>query len=283
MPDLIYLVSKWWKQIIAVVFLSVVTVGAVLFFKPAKYLAVTTALPASAYSVDKSSIFSKNIQVLYPAMGTPDDLDMIIGTAQLDTVYIAMAEQFGLAEHYKVKEQGPAAIRKAASVLKENTRVIKSDFNELKIKVWDVEKTVAPQLANGIINKLQAIHQDLRNSNNIELLTSLQAGKEKLQANIDSISNYLKKALVDGNASDTYIARRNTFISQMQEYEHLIGEYQLLADKKPQVLAIVEKARISDWPDKPKRLPVLIATFVLSLVFSFLVVLLIEKRKSLQQ
>lgn len=283
MPDLVNLVSKWWKQIIAVVLLSLVTMGAVLFFKPAKYLAITTALPASAYSVDKSSIFSKNIQILYPAMGTPDDLDMIIGTAQLDTVYIAVAEQFGLAEHYKVKEQGRAAIRKAASILKENTQVIKSDFSELKVKVWDSEKTLAPEFANGIIDKLQAIHQDLRNSNNIELIKSLHAGKEKLQANIDSISNYLKKALTDGNASETYIARRNTLISQIQEYEQLIGEYQLLADKKPQVLVIVERARISDWPDKPKRLPVLTATFVLSLVFSFLVILLIERRKSLQQ
>ncbi|MBL7741760.1 MAG: hypothetical protein JNK14_21250 [Chitinophagaceae bacterium] len=280
MPDLFYLVSTWWKQMLALVLLSLITVSVILFFKPSEYLAVTTALPASSYAADKGSVFNKNVQLLYPAMGTPDDLDMIIGTAQLDTVYIAVAEQFGLAELYKVKEQGPAAIRKAAYILKGNIRVIKSDFSELKVKVWDGNKTLAPQLANAITDKLQAIHQDLQNNNNIELIKSLQNGKAKLQADIDSISNYLKKALVDGNASESYVARRKVLTDQIQEYDKLIGEYQLIADKKPPVLAIVERARVSDWPDKPKRLPALITTLVLGGLFSLLIALVAEKRKS---
>jgi hypothetical protein len=281
MPDLFYLFAKWWKQLLVFMVISLAVVSTVLFLRPVKYLSVTTALPASSYSADKASVFNNNIQLLYPPMGTPDDLDMIIGTARLDTVYIAIADQFGLAEHYKVREQGTAATRKAASVLKENTRVIKSDFSELKVKVWDADKTIAPQLANAITDKLQDIHQDIQNSNNIELIKSLQAGKEKLQAKIDSISDYLKKTLEDGNAPNSFIARNKTLTDQLREYEMLIGQYQLLADKKPQVLAIVERARVSDWPDKPERIPVLTATFVLTLIFALLVILVLEKRKSL--
>ena len=280
MPDLFYLVSKWWKQMLAIVLASLAVVSITLYLKPARYLSTATALPASSYATDKASVFNANIQQLYSAMGTPDDLDMIVGTGQLDTVYLAIAAQANLADHYKVEEQGDAAIRKAAFLLKANTRVIKSDYSELKIKVWDKDKEVAPMLANAIMDKLQAIHQDIQNSNNISLIKSLQSGREKLQANIDSINNYLKKALIEEGLTGSYTVRRAALIDQVQQYEKLIGEYQLLVDNKTPVLITVDKARVTDWPDTPKRIPVLVATLVLSLFFSLFVILLIEKRKS---
>lgn len=283
MPDLLYLVSKWWKQMLAIVLVSLAVVSLVLYLKPTKYLSMATALPASSYATDKASVFNANIQQLYSAMGTPDDLDMIVGTAQLDTVYLAIAGQADLADHYKVEEQGDAAIRKAAFLLRANTRVIKSDYSELKVKVWDKDKEFAPMMANAIMNKLQAIHQDIQNSHNISLIKSLQSGKEKLQGNIDSISNYLKKAVVDEGLSGSYTVRRNSLLGQLQQYEKLISEYQLLVDNKPTVLITVDKARVTDWPDTPKRIPVLAATLVLSLLFALLVILLIEKRKLAQQ
>lgn len=279
MPDLFYLFSKWWKQILIIVVLSMFVAGTIVYLKPAKYLSVTTALPASSFAADKASVFNNNIQQLYPAMGTPDDLDMIIGTAQLDTVFLAVAAQFDLASHYKVQEQGDAAIRKAAYLLKANTRVIRSDYSELKVKVWDGDKTFSPQAANAIMDKLQSIHQDLQNSNNSSMVKNLHAAKEKLQEDIDSISNYLSKAALDHGSSDSWLARKTSLTDQLQQYEKLISEYRLLVDNKPPVLIILERARITDWPDKPKRLPVLVATFVLSLLFALLVSLLLEKRK----
>ncbi|MBC7946641.1 MAG: hypothetical protein H7Y42_02095 [Chitinophagaceae bacterium] len=263
MPDLFYLVRKWWKQIAAFVVICVLLVAAVLFFKPSKYLSVATALPASSYATDKASVFNQNIQILYSAMGTPDDLDMIVGTAHLDTVYISVAKQYDLAARYKLKEQGDAAIRKAASRLRSNSKVMKSEFSELKVKVWDVDRLLAPELANAIMNKLQSIHQDLQNTNNILLIKSLQGGKEKL----------VTQMIDTAGAPDRS--------SQIGQYDKLINEYQLLVDNKTPVLITVEPARVTDWPDKPKRLPILAATVVLSLLFGLLLALLLEKRKDL--
>ena len=36
-------------------------------------------------------------------MGDPDELDRIVGTAQLDTLYLAIADQYNLWDHYKLK------------------------------------------------------------------------------------------------------------------------------------------------------------------------------------
>jgi uncharacterized protein involved in exopolysaccharide biosynthesis len=274
MPDIFYLVSKWWKQMLSIITISLVAAAVILYFLPSKYLSISTALPASSYSVDKASIFSENIQSLYPAVGEPDDLDKIIGTAQLDTVYIAVAGEFNLYDHYKVAELGDAALSKAAWLLKLNTRVIKSDFGELRVKVWDTDKNLAPQLANAIMDKLQAIHEDLQNSNNISILKNIRVGKEKLQSELDSIP------LAN---TEKYAVTRAALSAQLQQYEKLINQYQLMIESKTPVLIILEKARVSGKADKPKRLEILIATFVLSLLFAFLLALLLERRKVLRK
>jgi uncharacterized protein involved in exopolysaccharide biosynthesis len=267
MPDIFYIISKWWKQMLLIIVISLLIAGAVLYLKPVKYLSVATALPASSYASDKASIFNNNIQQLYPSMGTPDDLDKIIGTAQLDTVYIAVAGEFNLYDHYKVHDQEEPALLKAAYLLKTNTKVIKSDFSELKVKVWDTDKKLAPQLANAIMDRLQSIHQDLQNRSNVSLLKNLQAGKEKILAQLDSTS----------------MAKREVLSEQLQQYEKLIGQYQLMVDSKAPVLIIVEKARVSNRPDKPKKMLVLFATFVLSSLFAFLLALLLEGRRVVRQ
>src|SRR5690349_4517422 len=96
MPDITDLFKNWWKQILAVVVLSLIAVGLITFFKPRQYLSVATAVPASSYVSDKSKIFSENIQALYSALGEADDLDRVVGTAKLDTAYLAVTDEFNL-------------------------------------------------------------------------------------------------------------------------------------------------------------------------------------------
>lgn len=276
MPDIFYLVSRWWKQILVIVILSLLSVGTVLFILPPKYLSTTTALPASTYLKDKASIFSNNLQQLYPVLGIPDDLDMIAGTGQLDTPYIAVAKEFNLYDHYKTAEQGDAAIIKAAYILKKNAKVSKSDFGELKVKVWDTDKNLAPKLADAIMRTLQSIHQDIHNSNNVAILASLKEGKDKLDTQLQKLTT---NSTIPGQPN----SERVVLTDQAQQYEKLIGQYQLMADSKSPVLIVVERARVSSWPDKPKKVLWLTATFVLSFVFALLLVLLLEKRKPVQR
>ena len=264
MPDLINLIQQWWKQMFAVVVLSLLVVGIITFLKPRQYLSVTTAVPASSFAADKSKIFSENIQALYSALGSPDDLDMILGTANLDTVYLAITDQFNLFDHYKISEKGEESRIKAASQLKRNTKVIKSEYGELKVKVWDTDKNLAPQLANAIMDKLQSIHQDLQSAGNAATLKGLIQAKEKMNPQADS-------AFTPENAE--LHKKKN------QEYDKMIGEYQLMVDSKPPVLIIVERAKPSEIPDRPRRMQIMVATAVLSLLFSVLAALVMERRK----
>ena len=264
MPDFFDVCKNWWKQMMAVIIASLLVVGVLTWLKPKLFLSVATAVPASTYATDKSKIFNENIQALYSALGTPDDLDMIIGTAKLDTVYLAVTDKFNLYDHYKTKERGEAARLKAAWLLKKNTRVMKSEYGELKVKCWDTDRFLSPQLANAILDQLKAMHQDLQNAGNISTLRALTAAKEKLRSRADNTTAESKASLEQ----------------RINEYDKLIAEYQLIVDSKPPVLITVENAKAASAPDKPKLLQVLLATAALSFVFSLLLAIVLERRKA---
>lgn len=262
-----------------VVILSLTIVGTIVFLQPAQYLAMATALPANPISADKSSVFGNYVQGLYSPLGAPDDLYKVIGTAQLDTVYLSVTDEFNLADHYKPAVKAEELRYASAMVLKAHSDVIKSEFGELKVKVWDTDKTLAAELANAIMMKLEAIHRNLQNENNTNTLYSLQLGRKRIVLQTDSINALLSNSTQYNAAALT--TQKNILQEQVNNYDKLIGEYQLMVDSHPAVLMVVEKARAATSPDKPKRLQILIATAFLGLLFSLLVALVLERRKKI--
>jgi uncharacterized protein involved in exopolysaccharide biosynthesis len=266
MPDIFYLLAKWWKQILVVVLLSLITATLVLLLSPKKYLSVTTALPASSYNTDKARVFNENIQELYSVLGTADELDMIAGTGKLDTLYLAVSDIFNLPAHYKLSEEGEAARLKAATILKKNSSVMKSEYGELKVRVWDKSKELSPQLANALMEKIQSIHQDLQSESNKATLEGLENARNDLRNKVDTMP------IIPGSEI-------NSTSVQLSKYETLIAEYNLIVNSKPPVLLVVEKARAPQKPDKPKPMVAIIVTFFLSLLFGLLLALVLEKKK----
>ncbi|HEX2627680.1 MAG TPA: hypothetical protein VHM26_01670 [Chitinophagaceae bacterium] len=256
MPDIFTLISKWWKHLLAITLLSMLVAGLANFFQPKKYLSIATALPANTYLSDKASVFNDNIQGLYSIMGGVDDLDKIIGTGQLDTIYLSVIDQFNIIDHYKLKKEDEEARSKCVEKLRSNTKINKSEYGELKVKVWDKDKNIAPQLANALLDKLQEIHSDLLNTNNKALLDAIIKKRTALMA--DSVSGAGEK---------------------LKQYDKLINEYQLMAEAGPTALLIVERARISQEAEKPKMSTVLFAAGFFGLLFGLFAVLVLDKRK----
>ena len=264
MPDLFTLFRNWWKPILLVLVLSLATTGVIVFTQRPEYRSVATAAPANTYTADKAKIFNNNIDQLYSALGTPDDLDLVVGTGKLDTVYLAVTRRFNLQDHYKVEEQGEAAITKAAYLLKKNCTVVKSEYGELKVSVWDTDKQLAPQLANAVLAQLQSIHQHLQ-----------QAGNEASLSGVKSM-----KAMISRQLDSATVEQQLTLKTKLADYDRLIGEYELVLNHPTPALLVVESARVSEWPDRPKRVLWMLGTGVLALLFGLLIAAVLESRKS---
>jgi len=303
MPDIIAVIGKRWKLILALTLVATILALIVSLLRPKEYLATVTALPANSLGADKARIFNTNIEALYPELGTPDELDRIEGTAKLDTIYIDVAGSFNLAPHYGIEKIAPNVIYKAALELKKNTDIRRSAYGELKIKVWDGDPSMAALLANALLNKLNEIHQHIQNVNNTAVLQRLKKDLEIKEQQVDSIeaqvvnfqtsnSEYdLSENLNQGRiANDTnrskaslrfrhITAQTLALKNQIKDYYQIISQYELAVNTNPHVLIAVENARPSIWPDKPKIFQTTVFAFGASLLFSFLLALFTESRK----
>jgi capsular polysaccharide biosynthesis protein len=277
MPDLFDLFFRWWKQILALVAISVVVAAVVVLLTPKKYLATATAVPASTYSTDKTGVFSQNLQSLYSALGTADDLDLVLGTAHLDTVYCAVADQLNLSPYYGISEGDTNAARKAACILKKRTRVIKSDYGELKVKVWDGDPKRAASFANSIMDKLQEIHQRIQTINNNILLSKITDEYAQKKLSYEKISDSLSHT-VSQSTTDLLNVQKSSVLQQMLEYEKLLDQYRLMVNARPQALIIVERATPPLNADRPRTIEVIVGAAVLSLFFALLAALALERR-----
>ena len=279
MPDIFHIISRRWKYILLLVFISVGITAIIVFLKPSKYLATATALPAATYASDKAAVFSENLQVLYPNLGTPDDLDKMVGTSLLDTIYYFVTDKLLLTSFYDVKDKiNSVAREKAAGILKENTKVIKSDYGELKVKVWDKDRYKAADLANAVLEKLQTINQEVMNANNSLVLEQVKNEKANKQKEFLDVSDTIPR-LSASNKKTILIIKRDALLQQLSQYEKLSSEYELMVKSNPQALITIEKARPSFYPDKPKRVQAMVATAVLSFIFAILTILILERRK----
>ena len=262
MPDFLTVLSRWWKAVLGLV-AAVTAVALVLLFTAQKqYLSTVTALPANSLAFDKGRIFNNSIQELYSSLGTPDELDPIIGTAKLDTLYRAMVNDFNLVAHYAVeKKKNP--VHTATKLLKANASVAKDEFGQLKIRVWDLDPNFAATLAHGLYERLQALHQYLQNQSNEMVLAKLKESERMLSNDSTTASPF----------------NTEWEMEQKKQYQKLIAEYNMMISTKPQVLLLVEDARPDVKPDRPKFWLVLSVAVFGALMFGILLALFLESRK----
>jgi len=199
-------------------------------------------------------------------------LDRLEGTALLDTIYIAAAQEgqplLSEAMFYNI-------VRK----LKKNSSISRTGYGELRVKVWDEDKNRAAVMANLLMEKIQEIHQHLQNESNKLVLQKLlddHAKKEQQYIHFEDSGSIMPVYPLE-----IIQVKKTALLQQLQEEEKMIGQYQLAISTNPQVLMMVESARPSHEPDKPRILPTVLFTLAGALLFSFLVSLFAESRKSL--
>jgi hypothetical protein len=276
MPDLVDMIKRRWKFIAFFTLLASLIALLITVFSPKKYLSAATALPVNSVVADKNRLFNQNIEILYSDFGTPDELDRMEGTALLDTIFIAAAQDLKLAAYYGLGSENN--LYKAASRLKKNSAITRTGYGELRVKAWDGDKNMAATMANVLMEKIQDLHRHLQNeSNNMILHKLLDDHEKKEQQYIHFADSGMQ---IPAAPAELVQIKKTALLQQLMDEEKMIGQYQLAISTNPQVLMMVEQARPAMNPDKPKALPTLLFTFFGALLFSFLISLFAEGRKT---
>jgi len=133
-------------------------------------------------------------------------------------------------------------------------------------------------MANSLLSKIQEVQQHLQSQINTTVLQRIRQDLFDKQMAYKTISDSLAKRT--GADEEMIRAKKTVLLEELQRDEKMIDEYQLAIDTNPPVLLTVEKARASLWPDKPKVLATVLISFFAALVFSFLMVVFMDSRKT---
>ena len=276
MPDIFSVLARRWKTALLITFLATLVAFVACLLSPKEFLGEVTALPSNAEAGDRGRIFNQNIEGLYRELGEPDELDKIEGTAKLDTIFLAVAKQFYRQGYNPANSTDVVALHEAAKTLQKNTRIHRTGYGELKIKVWDKDPHTAAALANALVKELNAIHQQLRAENNRLVLQRL---KEEYAAQQNRPKGWKDSADSIARPAQPNVLTGQATAEQATLYARLINEYELTLQTNPNALLVVEPARPSPWHDRPQTTLVVVLTFLASLLFSVLLLLLTESRR----
>jgi uncharacterized protein involved in exopolysaccharide biosynthesis len=149
--------------------------------------------------------------------------------------------------------------------LKRHSSVAKSEWGELKIKVWDEDRNRAAEIANALLQRLGALHQELQNRSNQLVLQTLKESRSMAQ----------KDTAANGARFTEGVTRSGT----MQEHENLVAEYSLMVAANPPALLVVEPARPPLYANTKENMAYVLLTFFAAFLFSLLLSFYMEGKE----
>jgi uncharacterized protein involved in exopolysaccharide biosynthesis len=230
--------KKW--SIISFTLVATLTALVVSLFLPREYVSQASLLPANSKLMDQQRLFGTQVQELYSAYGSPEDLDRLFATMRSGAVLHRVAEDLALVNHYGFSGKKNAR-QQAQKKLEKNTKMIRSEYGELRLSVWDEDPAMAEKIASAIIARTQAVFDEMFN---------LYYDR--------SIGN-LSRELARVKADTTNITSRTA------DLEKRIAEYEVTKLDPPAAFFVMEKPAVSTLPDKPNYLLNLGAAFLASL------------------
>lgn len=255
------------KRILLFVLLATAAGTLIAFLIPKQYAATATLLAGNSLMADKTVIFSENRLSPVSNLGSAEDIDRVTSVATLDTVFKIMVDSFHLVEHYNIQNKGDSARYEALVKLKEKRCSIRrTDEKQIKIDVWDTNKQMAIDMANAIAAIAQRMNQEIINKSNISALHRLEKTYQQKEAEL------LK-------SDSLFPESRLAITSEMGQLHKLMLQYNVAITDQSETLMIIESASYVYNADRPKKIQIIFTSFIASLAFSILLVLILNRKK----
>ncbi|MBW0178979.1 Wzz/FepE/Etk N-terminal domain-containing protein [Sediminibacterium sp.] len=270
-----------WKKIVLFTILSAVVAIVTVFLMPKQYRSTAMLIAANPQLADKSRLFNENIQGLYSYFGSGDDLDRIMGIADLDTAYKQLVDEYKLIDYYKLsKDEKPILRRKAVLKLREDLSLQRTEKGQLKILCW----TKDPQLSADLINALVKIvtkqietiaHEQYAGSKSF-LEKAIQTKETEYQQLADSLR---KIPETKDQLFELLQLRIKSVLSDLQEYRTLAAQFGVMTKMQTPVLFVLDKAVPSAKAERPDKPAIILAAAVAGFIFSILLLLLGNRKQ----
>ena len=199
--QLLIKIIRWRKPIMISVGLAIIVSTAVSFIMAPQYKSTATVFPARSFSVSKLLI-EQNIgnQEHYMQIGDEDDAEKLLQVLNSDQIKRLIADKYNLWENWKI-ENDKFAEHYLRLKWEDHVRFRRTDFNSVKVEVYDYTANRAAEIANSIIDFCDSIKDKMTREVAMKAFTIV---KEEYESTVlrmneleDSLQSLRKLGILD--------------------------------------------------------------------------------------
>ncbi|MBM3451527.1 MAG: hypothetical protein FJX84_00130 [Bacteroidetes bacterium] len=294
------------------------TIAAVIaFLITPLYLSTAIVFPAASSTVSFSE--QRNAKSASMDFGEEEQAEQLVQILQSSKIRDKIVKKFNLMEHYEISPTDDNKYYKLVKAYEGNFSFTRTRFGSIKIDVLDEDPRLAASMANGIVELIDSVKNEMVSQRTLPTFEINKRKKEQLEKEIanmnselDSLSakgvmsyssrSGLFEAYVGASGSDRtdmkekidvntkYGAKydgierlRNEKISKLEEFQAAYEQAESDANTKFNHKFVVENAVVADKKEKPKRLLIILVSVVGAMIFSLLILIVQQRFKELKQ
>lgn len=159
--DLIGKLVKWRKIFMWITITTIFVTGVVVLIMPKQYKSTAILFPARQFSVSKLIIEANaGNQEDYMILGDADDCEKLMQLLNSDELKLKVANAFNLWKRWKIKDT-VFAYHYLKIKWEDMVTIKRTEYNSVKIEVYDYTANGAAQIANGISDYSDSVRYDM--------------------------------------------------------------------------------------------------------------------------
>jgi uncharacterized protein involved in exopolysaccharide biosynthesis len=190
--ELLIKIYKWRKTFLYITLISALVTGVVVFLMPKQYKSTTILFAARQFSVSKLIIEANaGNQEDYMQIGDADDVEKLLQVLNSDALKIRVANEFNLWKRWKMKD---TVFSYHYLKLKWDDQVVikRTEFNSVKIDVYDYTADSAAFVANGIAQFCDSVKRDMTKAVNLAALNIVKTEYDNTLARMKELEDSLQ-------------------------------------------------------------------------------------------
>lgn len=159
--ELILKVIRWKKIFFLVTIITALVTGTIVYLMPKQYKSTAVLFAARQFSVSKLVIEpNEGNQEDYMQIGDEDDCEKLIQLLNSDALKFRVANAFDLWNRWKIKDT-TLAYHFLKLKWEDMVSIKRTEFNSVKVEVYDYTANGAAQIANGITQYCDSVKFDM--------------------------------------------------------------------------------------------------------------------------
>jgi uncharacterized protein involved in exopolysaccharide biosynthesis len=159
--DLIKKIINWRKKFLWISIAAALISGVIVFMVPKQYKSTVIVFPARQFSVSKLVIEANaGNQEDYMMFGDADDAEKVMQILNTDVLKMKVADAFHLWDRWRIKDT-IFAYHYLKQKWDDQVTVKRTEYNSIKIEVYDYTADSAAFVANGIAAYIDSVRWDM--------------------------------------------------------------------------------------------------------------------------